>query len=596
MNMKITLRYLPLALSFALIWSCAGEPKEKKETPTDDYGLERPATEAVLQLDTEPDRLNPVLTLSNYSNTVIGNLFSYLQSINPETMELEPQLAVSQPDITPIEEGPFAGGVAYTFEIRPEAVWDNGSPITADDFVFTLKATFNPKVPAPAYRVYLSFIGEVEKDAANPRRFTVYTNRPYMIGAEAISAALPILPAYHYDSLGLMSDIPLADLMDEERAKALSDNENIVQFAEQFASPFHSREPNGISGSGPYKLERWETGQRLVLSRKEGWWGDQAKGQSVTLQAYPEKLIYRPVKDPTAAVTALKDGQLDVLPNIPPDQFLDLQKTDFVTSRYNLHTPPSLVHTFIYTNTRSPKLNDPKVRRALAMATDVSTMIETAFSGLGEPSTGPVHPSFSYYNPVVKPLAYAPEEARALLEEAGWTDTNDNGIVDKEIDGQRTELELEYKFTAGRAVGQNIALILQESAKRAGISIKLTPQEHTVNLDDLKRRDFELVAGAKSIPPTPWEPKQDFHSEGDDRTGFATPETDALIDQIQQTLDPEDRKKLYLDLQRQLYEAMPIVPLIVPTGRLAIHKRYTTPITPMFPGYVAPLLQLEQAN
>lgn len=572
-----------------LAFGCQTESSKDEE-----YKLNRPLGEAHLQIDAEPDQLNPLLTLSNYSNTVIGLTACYLQSLDPESMEMKPQLAQSRPEVALLEDGPYAGGVSYTFEIRPEAVWDNGSPVTASDFVFTLKAAFNPKVPAPVYRVYLSFIKEVVIDPDNPKRFTVFSDRRYIIGEEAISAALPVMPAYHYDAEGLMADIELSDLLDEPKAKALAESdERLGQFAEQFTSPAFSREPEGVVGCGPYRLVSWETGQRLVLERKTDWWGDQVTDGKEALAAYPARIVFRPIQDPNTAIAALKDGQVDVMANIPPAQFLELKETEFVNKQYNFHAPLSLVHSFIYINTRNPKLEDARVRRAVAYATDVETMISTVFSGLATPSNGPVHPSFSYYNKSIKPIPYQPEEARRLLEEAGWTDTNGNGIADKVIDGTLTELTLEYKYTAGRDIAQSVALLLQESAKKAGIEITLTPQEHTVNMDNLRRRNYELMSGAKGIQPTAWEPKQDFHSEGDDRTGFATPETDAFIDEIQVTLDKAKREEMYLELQARINQAMPIVPLAVPTGRLAVHKRFEGPVTAVFPGYVPRLLQLK---
>lgn len=590
MSLRITLRAFVCASLF-FMYSCSNDAPSGDATATSGDGI---SPESVsLQLDAEPDQLNPVLTLSNYSNTVIGTAFSYLQKLNPETLELEPALAARSPEVRLLEEGPYAGGVAYTFEIRPEAAWDNGTPVTAEDFIFTLKATFNPRVPAAPYRVYLSFIKEVQVDSDNPKRFTVFSDQRYIIGEEAISAALPVLPAYHYDSLGLMEPIALKDLMTPEKAEALAEeNENIRKFAEQFTSPFYSREPEGVNGSGPYKLVRWETGQRLVLKRKTDWWGDKAEqAGSPVLDAYPLEIIFRPIQDQTAAVAALKDGQLDVLANIAPEQFNELKETGFVAERFDFFTPPSLVHAFIYVNTRLPKLKDPRVRRAIAYATDVESIINTAFSGLAEPSTGSVLPSSSYHNPDIKPIPYEVEKARALLTEAGWTDSNNNGIVDKEIDGVLTELSLDYKYTAGRQVSQNVALLFQESAKKAGIEIKLTPQEHNVNMEDVSRRDFELLAGAKGIQPITWEPKQEYHSEGDDRSGFATPETDELIDRIQVTLEPEERKKLYMELQARIHESMPIIPILVPTGRLIINNELEAPITPVFPGYVPALLK-----
>jgi peptide/nickel transport system substrate-binding protein len=590
MNVKNLLPTLLAALVLAAA-SCTSDKTEESSTASS-YKLDHPLTEAHLQLDAEPDRLNPLLTNSNYSNTVLGAIMPRLIDIDPASMEMKPQLALSRAEVEMLAEGPYAGGVAYTFEIRPEAVWDNGEPVTAEDFIFALKLAFNPKIPATIFRVYLAIIKEVEVDADNPRRFTVYTDEQSIIGEEIIGNAIPPLPAYHYDPDGLMADVDLADLLDQEKAKKLAEeDERFQQMADLFSSPKYNREPEGIIGCGAYRLASWETGQRLILERKENWWGDQVKADM--LQAYPERMVFQPIADPNTGAAALKDGQLDVYPNMPPKQFQELKESAFVQKDFNFFTPTSLVHTFFYCNTRSPKLQDKTVRQAIAHAINVEEMIETAFNGLAVPSTGPVHPTFNYYNKDIQPIAYEPETARSLLEEAGWTDSNNNGIVDKIIDGQLTELSLQYNYTAGRDLSQNIALLLKESAKRAGIEITLNPQEHTVNIDNLKRRDFELASGAKSIQPFPWQPKQDFHSEGDDRTGFATPETDQLIDRIQSTLDEEERKQMYLELQEILHDQLPIIPLIVPQGRIVIHKRYDTPVTPIFPGYSPSMLKLK---
>jgi peptide/nickel transport system substrate-binding protein len=597
MHISKILPILCLAGAVLLCPSCKLDSPKEDNTSKVYNDLDRPLEEAILHLDAEPDRLLPMLTTSNYARSVYSGLFAYLLFQDPQTLEIIPQLATSRPEIEEITEGENAGGLAYTFEIREEASWDNGSPVTGEDYIFTMKALFNPKIPATAYRVYLSFIKDIRLDPENPRRFTVYTNQRYIIGEEAIGAALPILPAYHYDPDGLMKDISLASLADEKQAQQLADSDERLQtFADQFTSPRFSREADGVSGAGPYQLTKWETGQRIILERKSDWWGDSVEDANISLAAYPEKLIFRPISEGNTAVTALKDGKLDAMANIPPKRFDELKETDFVKERFDFFSPPSLVNTFIYLNTRIPKLQDKKVRKALAHAINADEIIETAFFGYGERTATPVHPSFSFYNNELDLIPYSPETARSLLAEAGWSDTNNNGIVDKEVNGQRVEMSLTYHYTAGRSLSENIALLIQEAAKPAGIEIKPVPQDFAVTQEALGRREFELVGGAKIIQSTPWEPKQDFHSDGDDRTGFATPETDALIDQIQVTIDKEAREKLYLDLQAAIYDATPIIYIMVPQSRIVIHKRFETEVTPIFPGYLPQLLKLEETK
>ncbi|MCB0571573.1 MAG: hypothetical protein KDC66_17505 [Phaeodactylibacter sp.] len=587
-----------LLLALILIGTACKNDKTGQEKQDDViFSLNRPLNEAIIQLDAEPDRLNPALSTSIYSRTVFNGIFLSLQYVDPATLELAPQLIKDKPAVTLIRSGIYKGGLAYSFEILDEAVWDDGSPVTGNDYIFTLKVVFNPKVSATAYRAYLSFIKDVQVDPGNPKRFTVYTDQQYIIGEEAVSSTIPVLPAYHYDPDGLLSDIPLSTLADPDAAEKLAAKDGrLQQFAELFESPKYNREPEGITGCGPYRLESWETNQRIVLARKENWWGAPIMEQKPGLAAYPDKLIFLQITDPNTAITALKDGQVDAMGNVAPNRFDELKETDFVSSRYNFFSPPSLAHTFIYTNTGNPKLSDKRVRKALAYAINVQEIIETIFYGYGEPSVSPVHPSSKYYDKSLAPIPYDPEKARALLAEAGWKDSNENGTVDKVINGELLEMNLNYKYTAGRDISQNIALLIQESAKRAGFNIELEAKEFAVISDDLKRRDFELVPWAKTISPTLWEPKQDFHSEGDNRTGFGNAETDALIDRIQVTIDEPIRNQLYKELQDILFEEMPIVYILVPTSRIAVHKRFDLVPTPLFPGFVPAQLKLKEAR
>lgn len=584
---------LALLLILGIGTGCKNNPASKEDDVV--FSLNRPLNEAILQIDAEPDRLNPALSTSSYARIVANTIFQYLLYIDPQSLEIVPQLARSRPEATPITEGPYAGGIAYAFEIHEQAVWDDGSPVTAQDFIFTLKAVLNPQVPAPAYRAFLSFIKDVEVDPSNPRRFTVLTSEKYILGEEAIGSTLPVIPAYLYDPDGLLRDIPFSEFTDEARAAGLAKNDpRLQQFAELFTSPKYSREKEGVSGSGPYRLDSWETGQRLIVSKKENYWGDALAEQYPALAAFPDKFIFQPIPDPNAAITALKDAQVDAMANIPPDDFLDLQKNEFTARRYNFFSPPLLGNTFIYVNTRIPKLSDKRVRHALAYAIDVNQIIETVYNGMGSPFASPVHPTFPYYNQELKPIPYDPDKARALLAEAGWTDSNNNGIADKMISGKLEEMTLNYKIVAGRDNIQAVALLVQESAKRAGFDIQIEAKEFAVLADDFKRRDFELAPWGKTIPPSLWEPKQDFHSQGDDRAGFARAETDALIEQIQVALDEKERNRLYKQLQAIIYDEMPLVYLLVPTSRVAIHKRFDIEPTPIYPGYFANQLQLKQ--
>ncbi|MCB0592601.1 MAG: hypothetical protein H6557_12300 [Lewinellaceae bacterium] len=594
------LRFIGILALFAFLFAaCNGD--EPPEESIDSTIFKNQDNTVYARLPAEPDRLNLLISTNVYARAVNEQIFLYLLHFDPRTLELAPQLAKSRPAIEEIDEGPYQGGVAYTFEIHDEARWDNGQPITGKDFEFTLKALFNPKVNAANVRAYLDYIRDVEVDSANPRRFTVLTDKKYIIGETAVSN-IPILPEYIYDPNGLLKDIPLAHLASPGYAERLADSTDpdellaqerkaIQEFADAFNSPRYSREKGYVVGSGPYEFEKWETGQRIVLNRKKNWWGDQLSDRFPLLKAYPDKLSFLIIPDQSAAVVALKDQQIDVTGQIDAKDFVGLRENEMIKQLYSLHTPSSLGYYFIGLNNKKPRLADKRVRRALAHLVDVPALIEDLFYGLAERTVGPFHPAKSYYHKGLSPIEFDPEKARILLAEAGWEDTNGNGIVDKEISGERVEMELEYKVSASSNFANSQALLFQNDARKAGVKINIVPKEFTVLIDDTKKRDYELYSGAWGQDPIIDDPKQLWHSESDtpdggNRVSFSNAEADRLIEEIRVTLDEAKRNRLYKEFQELIYEEQPYIFLFAPLERIAISKRFKAEATARRPGFL----------
>lgn len=585
---KISPAVLLLMLSFFL-WRCQ-DSSTASGGQASGVDFKRKDNVVYARLPAEPDRLNPILAASTYARVVNEQLFLNLLHFNPTTLELEPQLAKSPPVVEEINEGPNAGGVAYTFEIHEVAVWDDGSPITGHDLAFTLKAILNPKVNAAHYRAYLEFISEVEVNADHPKAFTVYANKKYILGEPAISN-MTVLPAHIYDPEGLLSPYRVADLSDPEAAARLVESDPGLQaFADAFNSPKYSREKGFISGSGPYTFEGWETGQKIELSRKTDWWGDDLKADYPMLSAAPERLVFTIIPDQTAMLAALKDEQIDVTSQIDAEDFVGLRDNELVSGRYELHTPPALVYYFIGLNNKSPKLADKRVRQALAHLLDVDELINTLYNGLATRTVGPFHPTKPYYHDELPPIPFDPEQARSLLAEAGWEDTNGNGIVDKNLNGVLTELELDYIISSASKFANNQALLFQDNAKRAGVSINIVPKEFTVLIDQVKKRDYEIYSSGWGQAPIPDDPKQLWHSESDtpsggNRVSFRNEEADRLIEAIQVTLDEQKRRELYLEFQELIYEEQPYIFLFSPLERIAISKRFEAMASARRPGF-----------
>ena len=574
--------------------------KTDKATEEAFVDLGRPQNTLVIRQEQEADNLNPLISTTNYGRQVYEQIFSYLLIVDPQTYELIPQLAKERPAVEAITSGPNAGGTAYTFEIFEEAVWDNGTPVTGHDFIFTMKAINNPKVRSQRMRAYLEFIKDIKVDPENPKRFTVYTNRRYILSEEAIAGVAPVLPAYHYDPTGLLADIPFTDFSDPEKMAAMADEDpRIQQFADAFSGAFFAREKEGVSGSGPYALEEWSSGQQTVIKKKENWWGNALAADYPGLIANPDAMVFKPIENMATALSELKSGNIDVMNNIGPKDFGELKETDFVTEQFELSTPISLVYYFTYINGEREKLSDKTVRRAIAHGINVEQILENIYYGYGERLNGPVLPSAEYYNGDLPLVEHDPGKARELLEAAGWSDSNNNGIYDKEIGGEQVEFTLEYLTTAGSELSRNIGLVIQQNLRQVGIEVELEAQEGNVKLGNLKAGNYDMCGGGWALSPTLWDPKQIWHTESQgssNRVGFGTAETDALIQDIRTTLDAAERNKLYKQLQEIIYEEQPYVFFFAPTARLALHKRFNAETTAVFPGFVLNRFKLKSGE
>ncbi len=581
------LSYLLFIVLLGLLTFSACKTEPKKEA----VAYKRTDNTVLVRLRAEPDRLNPVLTTNAYARQVSDQIFQYLVTIDPETFEFIPLLAKSLPTTTDITEGAYKGGVAYAFEIQDEAVWENGSPVTGNDFAFTVKTVLNPLVQAQRIRPYFEFIKDIQVDPNNPKKFTVLTDEKYILGMEAIGNTVPVLPEYLFDPQGLMKKITITDLSDATKAEKLAQSDAALQqFADVFNAPAASREKNYLAGSGAYRFVEWQTGQKVVLEKKENWWGDKLTNKFPALEADPARLEYRIVPEPATALAAVKAEELDAVPDIDAKDFDEISNAEATKAIYNFYSPPALQYAVIYLNNKNPKLSDKRVRRAIAHAINLEEVIKTVYNGYAERIAVPLLPSMEYYNSNLKPIEFNIQKAKDLLAEAGWTDTNNNGTVDKEINGEKAELNLNCTVSSTSETGRNFLLLAQGTLKQAGINLQIDPKEFTVIMDEVRQDKFEMASGGRTIAPTLWEPSQDWSSAamqgGDNHNNFQNAQADKLIDEIRVTLDESKRNDLYKQLEKIIYDEQPAIFAFAPKGRIAIHKRFDAKPTSLTPGFI----------
>ncbi len=547
--------------------------------------------EVSIRLAAEPDRLHPLLSTTSFAGQVENQIFLPLLQFDPQTLDLMPVLATGRPLITDLGNG----RLAYRFDIRPESRWDDGRPVEASDYLFSLKCLFNPAVAASPYRAAFNFVEDARVHPEDARQLEVITNRTYIL-AEAALGNLSIYPQRQYDPQDLMAEISLRELITSDAETLLAKYPQLETFAVQFSSATRSHDPEAISGCGPYALQEWQPGERLVLEKKANWWGD-ALGDSVELlRAKPSRLIYRPIGDANAAISLLKSGELDVMGSIPPVVFQALLKESTFQQDFQLYTPPFLAYYFIAMNHRDALLADQRVRRALAHLTDTEQIIEQVMGGWAEPINGPIHPSKPYYHAGLSPVNFDLTRARVLLEEAGWHDTDGDGWRDRMIEGERRPLRLTYNYSNRNGTSEIIGRMFQESARKAGVEIELQEMALSRLVQDSKQRNYQLYQLAWSQPPTLDDLRQIWHTSSDtpsgsNRVGFGNAVTDAIIDSIRVTLDDSLRTALYHRIQEAIYEAQPYIFLYAPRERIAIHRRIRAEVSARRPGYFEQLFE-----
>jgi len=540
--------------------------------------------------------LNPYLARSAWVSTAAQLIFQYPMDFDPATLELAPQLIKAPPVVSDITEGPFAGGESFSFEILGEAVWDDGQPVTGHDYEFSVKTLFNPKLPLQAYANYFEYVKDIQVDPADPKKFTVTVDRKYILTYGVVSN-VTMLPQHIYDPEGLMKNFSFQDLSDPAKAAGFKDDERLQKFADAFLSPKFGREI--VSGSGPYKVVEWVDDQRVVLAKKQDWWGDQLAGKYTMLAAYPDTIAFLPIPDQTAAMTALKSEDYDVGFELEPNQFMELKKDSFLQGTFHFYTPPRFAFFYTAMQNRNPKLADKRVRQALARLIDMDAMIRDHYNGLGERVIGPFLPDKKYYHKGLKPIQLNLDEARQLLADAGWKDSNGNGIVDRTVDGRLVELKLEYLYTPGAVFQENFTEIFKNNAQKIGIEIERVPVESNVLGQRLRNGDYELAGRGASAYALPDDPKQLFHTDsaqpgGTNYSRFGNAETDALIDQIRQTSDEAKRNELYLKFQEILYDEQPMIFQFSPLDRIVVHKRFDAIVTRKAPGVSLQHLKLKK--
>jgi len=521
----------------------------------------------------EPDLLHPTNGTSSMRTDIFQFTQMFLIRLDFQTLQIAPGLLKSMPVLSP-------DGLSYDCELRGEPVWDDGTPFTNRDVVFTAMASKCRLTDNPHAKPYWDNLREIIADQSNPKRFKVVMKTPYIHNL-IFWADWPVMQADFYDKTNILQKFKFAQF-DDSTFKAESHLE-LVQWANNFNSSKYSRELDFLTGLGMYRVSAWDPGQSVTLERKANHWTKNAT--SIYETSFPNKIIYRVNKDPNSQALDFKAQVLDGSNLIATKTMLELQADSNFNRNYHSRFTDSFNYTYIGMNNRPDGVNhkkfftDKKVRRAMALLTPVDDLNRVINKGKNKRMVGPVSMLKKDFDPSLQPLPYDLGQGKKLLAESGWSDSDGDNILDKMIDGVKVKFEFTLNYMTNTPDWKDYATMLEEAYGKAGIKVLLNPLDFSVFVANAKKHDFDMMIAVWGQTAMPEDFTQLWHTtswqnEGSNYPGFGNAASDALIDSIKVIINPEQRLPLVMRFQQIVYDEQPMIFLFSSLRRNVIHKRF----------------------
>lgn len=389
----------------------------------------------------------------------------------------------------------------YLFHLRKGVTFHNGKPLTATDIKYTYDSVLDPASRSPK-RGPLRVVEAVEALGTHLVRFRLAApHAPFLE-----NATLGVVPAGSPPALGV------------ER--------NLI-------------------GSGPFTLVEHVPGDKVILKANPAYWEGPPSIPGI---------VFRIVPDAIVRVLEFKKGTVDFVQNdIEPDMIPWLARhTD---AAFKIHQGT----TFQYIGMKldHPILRSREVRQAIAHAVDREAVIRHLLKGLGTPATGLLSPAHWAYEPHVPQYRVEPEQAKRLLDKAGFPDPDGDGPLPR--------FKLSYKTTT-LDLRRRIAEAFKEQLSRVGIELEIRTYEWGTFYEDIKKGNFHLYSLAWVGVTDPDIYYNLFHSvsvppNGDNRGRYNNREIDALLEKGRTSLVLAERKRLYSQVQQTLARDLPYIPL-----------------------------------
>ena len=462
---------------------------------------------------------NPILTSSSAESDVLGltgfGLFSFDHRM--EAFAASETVSTWQTSID---------GMLDKVVLRDDLLWSDGQPITAHDVAFSFKVIMDQRVPVPAVRSGTDQLRGVH--AYDDRTLVFFHKEPLATNVWNIN--FPVIPQHVY-----------GDTWEDD--PTLKDS---LRHVELEAKP--------VCG-GPYEIVQRTRGQEILLRARTSW--HTVNGKQVRDTPFFNEIRFRILEDPNTSLLALRKGEIDEMALTPEQWTTQTTGSDFYAKNTKATAAEWVSFHFAW-NTQRPFFSDRRVRRAMSLAFDHERMLSTICHGLYTPCTGTFHPTaWMATKKQLEPYLQDLDRAEALLDEAGWTDHDNDGIRDREIDGQ--SVPFEFSVLCGQQpMAQDICTLLQQSLDRIGVRVNVRPTEFTVLQQQLLEKNFDATFGGWGTGTDP-DTSDNIWASGAGRNfgSYSNPEVDRLFVEGRTEVDRAKRAEKYARIQELLWEDQP---------------------------------------
>lgn len=509
----------------------------------------------VASLRSEPPRYNRYVDRSPAAEVVSLLTHGRLVRINRATDQLEPWLAESwttSPD-----------GLTHTLKLRQDVRFSDGAPFTSQDVLFTFRVLYDPDVNSSLKVVALPGGKPLDVSAPDAATVVIRFAVPYAPGLRVLDH-LPILPRHKLEA-------------------AL--NEKRFLDVWKVGTPL-----TDIAGLGPFVLTEHVSGQHMTFRRNAHYWRRDDGGAQLP---YLDEIGVVLISDQNTEALRVEAGEIDLMANgdIRPDDYAAFKRAEEAGRLRLMEVGTGLDVNFLWFNL-SPKrppdkpwLDRREFRQAIAYAADRQAIVNTALLGLGIPTSSPVSPgNKTWYSDSTPHYEHSPAKARELLAALGLADRNGDGILD---DAASRPVRFSLLTQRGHTIRERTASMLQEQLRAIGIGVDIVGLDTGSLAQRVASGDYETIYwGWQQSSTDPalssefWLSSGSFHVWNPAQKSPATDwerRLDDLTRRQMESLDLEERKRIFAEMQRILAEELPVISFAVPKIVLAISTRVGNP-------------------